>query len=73
MKIENVVYKSCQNNQLLFINGLTFDIKNIQNNQSLQSECKPVLVPLRSVNDLRFSWLLNVFLQSFQDWLNSVQ
>ena len=25
------------------------------------------------VNDRRFSWLGNVFLKSFQDWLNSVQ
>ena len=58
---------------LLFINGLTFDIMNIQNNQSLEFESKPVLAPLRSVNDQRFSWLRIVFLQLFQDWLNSVQ
>ena len=32
-----------------------------------------MLAPLRSVNDQRFSWLRNVFLKSFQDWLNSVQ
>ena len=32
-----------------------------------------MLAPLRSVNDWRFSWLRNVFLKSFQDWLNSVQ
>ena len=32
-----------------------------------------MLVPLRSVNDRRFSWLPNVFLKSFQDWMNSVQ
>ena len=32
-----------------------------------------MLPPLRSVNDRRFSWLRNVFLKSFQDWLNSVQ
>ena len=52
---------------LLFINGLTFDIMNIQNNQSLEFESKPVLAPLRSVNDQRFSWLRNVFLKSFKD------
>ena len=73
MKIENAVYKSCQNNTLLFFNGSTFDIMNIENNQSLEFEWKPVLAPLRSVNDWRFSWLLNVFLNSFQDWLNFVQ
>ena len=32
-----------------------------------------MLAPLRSANDQRFSWLRNVFLKSFQDWLNSVQ
>ena len=32
-----------------------------------------MLAPLRSANDRRFSWLRNVFLKPFQDWLNSVQ
>ena len=73
MKIENTVYTSFQNSTLLFINGLIFDIMNIQNNQSLEFEWIPMLAPLRSVNDWRFSWLCNVFLKSFQDWLNSVQ
>ena len=72
MKIENTVYTSFQNSTLLFINGLIFDIMNIQNNQSLEFEWIPMLAPLRSINDLRFSWLRNVFLKSFQDWLNSV-
>ena len=36
MKIENTVYTSFQNSTLLFINGLIFDIMNIQNNQSLE-------------------------------------
>ena len=71
--IENAVYTSFKNSILLFINGLIFDIMNIQNNQSLEFEWKPMLAPLRSVNDQRFSWLRNVFLKSFQDWLNSVQ
>ena len=73
MKIENTVYTSFQNSTLLFINGLIFDIMNIQNNQSLEFEWISMLAPLRSVNDRRFSWLRNVFLKSFQDWLNSVQ
>ena len=72
-KIENAVYTSFQNSMLSFINGLIFDIMNIQNNQSLEFESIPMLAPLRSVNDQRFSWLCNVFLKSFQDWLNSVQ
>ena len=32
-----------------------------------------MLASLRSVNDRRFSWLCNVFVTPFQDWLNSVQ
>ena len=75
IKIENAVYTSCQNSTLLFINGLIFDIMNTQNNQSLEFEWKPImLAPLMiNANDRRFSWLRNVFLKSFQDWLNSVQ
>ena len=32
-----------------------------------------MLAPLRSVNDQKFSWLRNVFLKFFQDWLNPFQ
>ena len=73
IKIKNAVYTSCQNSTPLFINGLIFDITNTQNNQSLEFEWKPMLAPLRSVNDQRFLWLHNVFLKLFQDWLNSFQ
>ena len=61
-KIENALYRSCQNSTLLFINELIFDIMNTQNNQSLEFEWKPMLARLRSVNDGRFSWLRNVSL-----------
>ena len=73
IKIENAVYTFCQKSTVLSINGLIFDIMNTQNNQSLEFEWKPMLTPLRSVNDQRFSWLCNVFLKLFQDCLNSVQ
>ena len=66
MKIENTVYTSLQNSTLLFINELIFEIMNMQNNQSLEFQWIPMLPPLRSVNDQRFSWLRNVFLKSFQ-------
>ena len=66
IKIENAAYTFYQKIPLLFINGLIFDIMNTQNNQSLEFEWKPMLAPLRSVNDQRFSWLRNVFLKSFQ-------
>ena len=72
-KTENAVYTCFQNSMLLFINGFIFDIMNIQNNQSLEFEWMPMLAPVRSVNDRRFSWFRNVFLKAFQDWLNSLQ
>ena len=73
IRIESAVYTSCQNSALLFINGLIFDIIiNTQHNWSLESEWKPMLAPLRSVSGRRFSWIRNVFLKFFQDWLNSV-
>ena len=63
MKIENGFYSSCQNSTLLFINGLIFDVMNIQNNQFLEFESKPLRseAPIRSVNDQSFSWFRNVF------------
>ena len=69
MKIENTFYTSSQNSTLLFINGLIFGIMNIQNNQSLEFEWIPMLAPLISVSDRKFSWLF----KSLQDWLKSVQ
>ena len=73
MKIEYAVYTSFQNSMLLFINGFIFDIMNIQNNHSLEFEWVPMLAPfIRSVNDWRFPWIRNVFVKSFQDWLNSL-
>ena len=72
-KIKNIVYTFFQNSTLLFINELIFDIINIQNNQSLEFDWIPMLASLRSINGQRFSWVRNVFLKSFEDWLNSVQ
>ena len=45
-KIENAVYTSFKNSILLFINGLIFDIMNIQNYQSLEFEWVPVKLHL---------------------------
>ena len=50
-----------------------FDIMNIRNTQPHKFERKPMLAPFTSVNDSRFSWLRNVFLKYFQDWLNSAE
>ena len=41
--------------------------------QSLEFERKPMLAPFRSVNDRKFSWLRNAFLNFFHNLLNSVQ
>ena len=66
MKIENTVYTSFQNSTLLFINGLIFDIMNIQNNQSLEFERIPMLAPLIDLSMIKgfhvfvmFSWSLS--------------
>ena len=56
-KIENAVHTSFQNSMLSFIDGLIFDIMNIQNNQSFEFKWIPMLAPLRSVNDQTFSLL----------------
>ena len=74
IKVENVVYTSCQNIKLLFINSLIFDIMNTQNIQSLKFARKAIILePLMiNANHWRFSWFRNVFLKSFQYWLNSV-
>ena len=71
IRIENAIYTSCQNSTLLFINGLIFDIMNTQNNQSLESQWKSMLAPLRPDNDRRFLRLRNVFLKLFQDLLRN--
>ena len=68
-RISAIFYKD----RMLLTHRLIFDIMNIQNNQSLEFEWLPMLAPLRSVNDWRSSWLLNVFLNSLQDWLSSLQ
>ena len=41
--------------------------------ESNEFERKLLLAPFTSVNDPRFSWLRNVFLKYFQDWLNFVE
>ena len=50
-----------------------FDITDIRNTRLHEFEQKTMLATFRSVNHRMFSWLHNVFLKSFQDWLNSVQ
>ena len=50
-----------------------FDIMNIRNPNAHMFQQKPALEPFTSVDDPRFSWLRNVFLQYFEDWLQSIE
>ena len=50
-----------------------FDIMKIRDIHSHQFLRKPSLMPFTSNDDPRFSWLRNVFLQYFEDWLTSIK
>ena len=50
-----------------------FDIMNIRDIHSHNFDLKPSLIPFSRVDDPRFSWLRNVFLQYFEDWLASIE
>ena len=51
---------------------MVFDIMNIRDIHSHKFELKPSLLPFSRVDDPRFSWLRDVFLQYFEDWLASI-
>ena len=50
-----------------------FDIMNIRDINSHKFDLKLSLLPFSRVQDLRFSWLRNVFLKYFKDWLTSIE
>ena len=50
-----------------------FNIMNIRDVNSHKFDLKPSLIPFSSINDPRFSWLRNVFLQYLDDWLHSIE
>ena len=50
-----------------------FDILNIRSGKEAEYSRKEFLEPFRRVDDPRFSWLRNVFLQYFKDWLTSIE
>ena len=50
-----------------------FDVMNIRDINSHKVELKTSLLPFSRVDDPRFSWLRNVFLQYFEDWLASIE
>lgn len=41
---------------------------NVRNSIETTTKRKPFLAPYTSVNDERFSWLLEIFLPCFSDW-----
>ena len=50
-----------------------FDIMNISNTKEGKHKLKPFLEPFSSLDDHRFDWLRNEFLQYFQNWLQSIE
>ena len=59
--------------QLCSLMDTFFDILNIRDVNSHKFDLKPSLVPFSTINDPRFSWLCNIFLQYFEDWLQSIE
>ena len=49
------------------------DMMNIRNTPLHESARKPFLALFTSVNADRFSWLQNVFIKYFEDWLTSIE
>ena len=49
-----------------------FDITNIRNTEECTRKRKAFLKPFSTTDDHRFSWLKNVFLKYFEDWLISI-
>ena len=52
---------------------LFLDIMNIRDINSHKFELKSSLLTFSRVDDPRFSWLRNVFLQYFENWLASIE
>ena len=50
-----------------------FDCLNVRNTMEHVAKQKPFLKPYTSVDDERFSWLLNTFLKYFENWKVSTQ
>ena len=49
-----------------------FDCMNVRNSLEATTKQKPFLKPYTSSDDKRFSWLVNVFLQFFNKWKESI-
>ena len=45
-----------------------FDCINVRSVNEEVRKRKPFLAPYNSINDIRFDWLLNVFLPYFDSW-----
>ena len=47
---------------------LFFDCLNVRSYEEHKRKCKPFLMPYTDINDVRFGWLLDIFLGYFQEW-----
>ena len=50
-----------------------FDCMNVRNTKETTYDRKPFLAPYRSINDERFTWLTETFLNYFSEWKKSVE
>ena len=46
---------------------------NVRNTKETTYDRKPFLAPYRSINDERFTWLTETFLNHFSEWKKSVE
>eukprot|EP00794_Sanderia_malayensis_P002816 gene2816-3252_t len=50
-----------------------FDCLNVRNTKEHVLKQKPALMPYTTIDDERFGYLNNTFLQYFEDWLSSIE
>ena len=50
----------------------SFDRLNVKNSAEAVSKAKPFLKPDDLLNNERFVWLIDTFLQYFEDWKHSI-
>ena len=71
--LSSTVSKSAGTAKLCSLMNMFFDIMNIRDINSHKFDLQPSLLPFLRVEGPGFSWLENVFLQYFEDWLTSIQ
>ena len=64
---------AAKNAKFCLLMVVLFDAVNIRDVTSHKFNLKSSLIMFSSIDDPRFSWLRNVFLQYFDDWLHSIE